>query len=227
MELSLSVIDSGIGISAELMPHIFELFTQGERGSSVPGLGIGLALARRLVEMHGGQIDAQSDGSGTGSEFVIRLPLSATDVQPRGGEQSAVRALARRVVVIDDNHDAANATAMLVEALGGESRVAYDGISGIREVLAYRPEVVLLDIGMPGFDGYETCARIRCELGRGVIVVALTGFGREQDRDKALQSGFDAHLTKPVDPKELARLLGKLLVDPDVNGPGRHPSGPQ
>ena len=219
MELSLSVIDSGIGISAELLPHIFELFTQGNRGSSVPGLGIGLSLARRLVEMHGGQIDARSDGPGTGSEFVVRLPLSATDVQPRSAEQIAVRNLARRVVVIDDNHDAANATAMLVEELGGECRVAYDGISGFHEVLAYRPEIVLLDIGMPGLDGYETCSRIRRELGRGVIVVALTGFGQEQDRDKAVRYGFDAHLTKPADPGELARLLSKLCVDPHVDAP--------
>ena len=220
MELSLWVIDSGIGMSAELLPHIFKLFTQGARGSSVPGLGIGLALARQLVEMQGGQIGARSDGPGTGSEFVIKLPLSATDVQPRGAEQTTVRTLARRVLVIDDNHDAANATAMLVDALGGECRVAYDGISGIRAVLAYRPEIVLLDIGMPGLDGYETCSRIRSKLGRGVIVVALTGFGREQDRDKAFQSGFDAHLTKPVDPKELARLLSELPVGPDVNAPG-------
>ncbi len=226
MELSLSVIDSGIGISAELLPHVFELFLQGERASSLSGLGIGLALARRLVEMHGGQIDARSNGPGTGSEFVIRVPLSSTHVQPLGAEQTTVRALARRVVVIDDNHDAANATAMLVEELGGECRVAYDGTSGVREVLAYRPEIVLLDIGMPGLDGYETCSRIRRELGRGVIVVALTGFGQEQDRDKVFRSGFDAHLTKPADPKELARLLGELSVDPQVNAPGRGSSDP-
>jgi len=226
MELSLSVIDSGIGISAELLPHIFELFTQGDRGSSLPGLGIGLALARRLVEMHGGQIAGRSNGLGKGSEFVIRLPLSATDVQPRSAEQITVRTLARRVVVIDDNRDAANATAMLVEELGGECRVAYDGISGVHEVLAYRPEIVLLDIGMPGLDGYETCFRIRRELGRGVIVVALTGFGQEQDRDKAVRSGFDAHLTKPADPKELTRLLSELPVDPHVNAPRRDSSDP-
>ena len=180
-----------------------------------------MALARELVEMHGGRIDARSDGPGTGTELVIRLPVSATEVQPRGAEPITARNLARRVVVIDDNHDASNTTAMLVEALGGECRVAYDGISGVHEVLAYRPEIVLLDIGMPGLDGYETCSRIRRELGHRVIVVALTGFGREHDRDKALQSGFDAHLMKPVDPKELARLLSELPVDPDVNAQSR------
>ena len=221
VELSLSVIDSGIGISEELLPHIFEMFTQGERGSSQPGLGIGLALARRLVEMHGGRIDVRSAGPGTGSEFVIRLPHSATNLQPPSAEQISGRTLARRVVVIDDNHDAANVTAMLVQALGGECRIAYDGISGVQEVLAYRPEIVLLDIGMPGFDGYETCSRIRRELGRDVIVVALTGFGQEQDRDKAARSGFDAHLTKPAEPTELARLLGELSVDSHVNAPCR------
>ena len=226
MELYLSVSDSGIGISAELLPHIFEMFTQGERGSSQPGLGIGLALARRLVEMHGGRIDARSAGPGTGSEFVIRLPHSATEVQPPCAEQITGRNLARRVMVIDDNHDAANVTAMLVQALGGECRVAYDGITGVQEVLAYRPEIVLLDIGMPGLDGYEVCGRIRRELGRGVIVVALTGFGQEQDRDKAARSGFDAHLTKPADPKELARLLSKLPGDPHSSDPlwGRKPT---
>ena len=226
MELSLSVIDSGIGISAELLPHIFEMFTQGERGSSQPGLGIGLALARRLVEMHGGRIDVRSDGPGRGSEFVIRLPFSATEVQPPGAEQITVRTLARRVVVIDDNRDAADVTAMLVQALGGECRTAYDGISGVREVLAYRPDIVLLDIGMPGFDGYETCARIRHELGRGVVVVALTGFGQEQDRDKAARSGFDAHMTKPAEPKELARLLSELPVDPRVHASRKDSSDP-
>ncbi len=226
MELYLSVIDSGIGISAELLPHVFEMFTQGERGSSQPGLGIGLALARRLVEMHGGQIDVRSDGPGRGSEFVIRLPFSATEVQLPGAEQITVRTLARRVVVIDDNRDAADVTAMLVQALGGECRTAYDGMSGVREVLAYRPDIVLLDIGMPGFDGYETCARIRHELGRGVVVVALTGFGQEQDRDKAARSGFDAHMTKPAEPKELARLLSELPVDPRVHASRKDSSDP-
>ena len=227
MELNLSVTDSGIGISAELLPHIFKLFTQGEGGSSLPGLGIGLALARRLVEMHGGQIDARSDGPRTGSEFVIRLPLSVTDAPRRSAEEITIQTLARRVVVIDDNRDAADTTAMLVEVLGGECRVAYDGTSGVHEVLAYRPEIVLLDIAMRGLDGYETCSRIRRELGRGVNVVALTGYGRGQDRDKALQSGFDAHLTKPVDPKELARLLSELPVHPDVNAPSEDSSDPQ
>ena len=225
-ELSLSVIDSGVGISTEVLPHIFKLFTQGESGSSLPGLGVGLALARRLVEMHGGRIEARSGGPGTGSEIVVRLPLSATDLQPRVAEQTTVLTIARRVVIIDDNHDAANVTAMLVEELGGECRVAYDGISGVREVLAYLPEIVLLDIGMPGLDGYETCSRIRRELGRGVIVVALTGFGQEQDRDKAFRSGFDAHLTKPANPKELARLLSELPVHPHLNAPRRDSSDP-
>ena len=131
------------------------------------------------------------------------------------------------MVVIDDNHDATNLTAMLIETLGGECRLAYDGISVMREVLAYRPEVVLVDIGMPGLDGYETCSRIRRELGRSLFVVALTGFGQEQDRVKAIQSGFDVHLTKPVDPKELARLLSELPVDYDLHPPSRNSSDPQ
>ena len=224
--LSLSIIDSGIGISPELLPHIFDLFTQGDRGSAQPGLGIGLALARRIMAMHDGEIEVLSDGPGTGSQFVIRLPVAVTDVAPRTAEAIGARSLGRRVLVIDDNHDAANATAMLVDALGGESRVVYDGLSGVREALSYRPDVVLLDIGMPGFDGYQTCARIRQALGRDVTVIALTGFGQEHDRQQAVRAGFDAHLTKPADPRELAKLLGELPVNPDVKTP-RNSSEPQ
>jgi CheY-like chemotaxis protein len=212
-ELALSVSDSGIGIRREFLPRVFDLFSQADGGSSQAGLGIGLALARRLVEMHGGEIEARSEGPGRGSEFVIRLPVCTQSPPARAPEASSPHRIDCRVMVIDDNRDAANVMAMLVEELGGVCRTAYDGESGVREALAYRPHVVLLDIGMPGVDGFETCGRIRRELGNDVVVVALTGFGQQQDKERTAQYGFDAHLTKPADPTALEKLLRQCGSD--------------
>ena len=206
-ELALSVSDSGIGIPREFLPRVFDLFSQGDGGSSQAGLGIGLALARRLVEMQGGKIEARSEGPGRGSEFVIRVPLSTQSPGPGAAETRISHRVDCRVMVIDDNRDAANVMAMLIEELGGDCRTAYDGDSGVRDVLTYQPDLVLLDIGMPGLDGFETCKRIRRELGNGVVVVAVTGFGQQQDKDRATRDGFDAHLTKPADPAALEKLL--------------------
>ena len=206
-ELALSVTDSGIGIPETFLPRVFELFTQGDRGPSQTGLGIGLALARRLIEMHGGRIDVRSDGPGHGSEFTIRLSVASGSPQDSPAETPGREGVDCRVIVIDDNRDAAVMMAMLVEELGGECKTADDGESGLREMLDYRPDVVLLDIGMPGVDGYETCRRIRSDFGNQVVVVALTGFGQEQDKEKAARAGFSAHLTKPADPAALAHLL--------------------
>jgi CheY-like chemotaxis protein len=207
--LALSVTDSGIGIPAEFQPHVFDLFTQGARGSSEPGLGIGLALARRLIDMHGGQIEVQSKGAGHGSEFIIRMPVSTQVLRAHAPEAIGGREVDCRVMVIDDNYDAAIVLAMLVEELGGDCRTASDAEAGLREMLTYRPHLVLLDIDMPGMDGYETCRRIRRDFGDGVAVVALTGFGQEQDKARAANAGFNAHLTKPADPAALADLLGQ------------------
>jgi signal transduction histidine kinase/ActR/RegA family two-component response regulator len=206
-ELALSVTDSGIGIPADLQPRVFDLFTQGTRATSEPGLGIGLALARRLVEMHGGQIGVTSQWPGGGSTFTIRLPVSTQVAPAVAAEATRTHGINCRVVVIDDNRDAAMAMAMLIEELGGECRTAFDGASGLREVLAYRPDLVLLDIGMPGLDGYETCRRIRRDLGNEVMVVALTGFGQSKDKETSDGAGFSAHLTKPADPEALTGLL--------------------
>ncbi len=205
--VSISVVDSGIGISPELLPRVFDLFTQGEPRSSQPGLGIGLALARRLVELHAGRLDARSDGHGRGSEFVIQLPLTTTQPAPATERRADEHRLERRILVIDDNKDAANATAMLVEEMGGDARVAYDGESALEMLQAYQPEVILLDIGMRGLDGYETGQQIRRLLGNRVLLVALTGFGQVQDKEKATRAGFDAHLTKPADGAALAAVL--------------------
>ena len=206
-ELTLSVSDSGSGISPEFLPRAFDLFAQGD--TSHPGLGIGLALARRLVEMHGGTIDVLSEGPDRGSEFVIRLPVSNAPLPERPADSTDSDRIDCRVMVIDDNRDAASTLAMLVEELGGECRSAYDGESGLREVLRYRPDVVLLDIGMAGPDGYEICRRIRQQIGDDVMLVAVTGFGQQQDKDEAHHAGFNAHLTKPADLDRLKRLLAR------------------
>jgi CheY-like chemotaxis protein len=209
-ELIVTVADSGMGISGEALPKVFDLFTQGEGNSArhQGGLGIGLALSRRLMELHGGSIDAQSAGPGLGSSFTVRLPVapavvdaSATEA-PRDGAR-----VHRRAVVIDDNKDAADTTAMLVSVMGGDVRVAYDGESGVREVVAFHPDVVFLDLGMPGMDGFETCRRIRREVGDETMIVALTGWGQDQDKRETKRAGFDVHLTKPADPLVLERLL--------------------
>ena len=205
--VSISVEDSGVGISPELLPRVFDLFTQGETRSPQPGLGIGLALARRLVELHAGRLDGHSEGAGRGSEFSIQLPLATTQSMPATKRRADDRRLERRILVIDDNEDAANATAMLIEEMGGEARVAYNGEGALDMLLEFKPEMILLDIGMQGLDGYETCHRIRRVLGDGVLLVALTGFGQKQDKEQATRAGFDAHLTKPADGAALAAIL--------------------
>ncbi len=212
-ELVLRVGDSGVGIPTEMLPRVFDLFVQGDQPAqrSPAGLGIGLALARRLVELHGGRIEARSEGADRGSEFIIRLPLRDHAIRDIPSPPSPVAAgTARRVVIIDDHEDAAETLAMLVQELGGASRTAHDGATGLQCVLDFRPDVVLLDIGMPGMDGYETCRRIRQEpSGSDVFIVALTGWGQQQDQQHARDAGFDTHLTKPADPVVLARVLSE------------------
>ena len=211
-QVSISVIDSGIGMSPELLPRVFDLFTQGETRSSQPGLGIGLALARRLVELHDGRLDARSEGHGRGSEFVIQLPLAANQSVAVSEKRADLERLERRILVIDDNQDAANSTAMLIETMGGAARVAYDGDSALAMLEEFQPEVILVDIGMRGVDGYETCQRIREVLGNRALIVALTGFGQDQDKEKATRAGFDAHLTKPADGAALAGILASRAL---------------
>jgi CheY-like chemotaxis protein len=224
-ELVLSVSDSGVGIPTDMLPRVFDLFVQGESPADRPhsGLGIGLALARRLMDLHGGTIQASSDGPGRGSTFTIRLPVAgdaSLEHDGAGGRESRAT-ISSRVLVIDDNVDAADTTAMLVEALGGSAAVAYDGESGLTRATAFQPHVVLLDLGMPGIDGYETCRRMRRSLGSQVFMVALTGWGQEQDKDEALRAGFDAHLTKPADPAALEQLLE--ATEPRAGMPQRNP----
>lgn len=206
------VRDDGIGIAPEALPHIFELFVQGgeARQHAPGGLGIGLALASRLVHMHGGVLDARSTGVGQGSEFCVTLPRAglrdALAAQADGARADAALALLpqRRVLVADDNVDAAETTAMLLQAWGSEVAVVYDGEAAVREAERLRPAVVVLDLGMQGVDGYEACRRIRAQpWGMTMTVVALSGWGREEDQRRSAKAGFDLHLTKPVDAQRL------------------------
>ena len=207
----LRVSDTGIGISTELLPNIFDLFTQAERSldRSQGGLGIGLSLVRQLVELHKGTVEAHSI-LGQGSEFVVRLPVmsallqlpSSPALKTNPGNEKC------RVLVVDDNIDAAQSLAMLVEISGHETQVAYDGPSALKTALTWQPDVVLLDIGLPGLNGYEVAMRIRQESKRkDIVLVALTGYGQESDRKKSQDAGFDHHLVKPADFDEVERIL--------------------
>lgn len=214
-EAIVRVRDTGVGIRAELLPRIFDLFTQVDRSIGRPqgGLGIGLSLARHLVRMHDGRIEARSEGEGHGSEFLVVLPIA--DQGPRGASaESAVLprvSAAQRVLVVDDNHDAADAFAMLLQAMGADVRTAYDGLAAISESSRWHPDVVFLDLGMPDMDGFAVAARLRLDPQLSdVALVALTGWGQRSIRQRTDEAGFDAHLVKPVDGDTLATLLDSL-----------------
>jgi PAS domain S-box-containing protein len=214
-EAVIRVADSGIGIPAALLGRIFDLFTQGDATSerAQGGLGIGLALARRLTEMHGGTIGAFSEGPGRGSEFVVRFPLSHAAAESDRPPMLTAPRVRSRALIIDDNRDAATTMSMFVEELGGSALATHDGASGLAAIEEFRPDIVFMDIGMPGLDGYEVCRRIRqMPSQRHVVLVAVTGWGQAQDKRRALEVGFDAHLTKPVDPDAVAQLLAGAIV---------------
>jgi len=208
-----SVRDSGIGIPAAMLPRIFEMFSQGDRSleRSQGGLGIGLSLVRRLVELHGGSVAARSEGDSRGSEFVVRLPLLASGAPlpaPPAAAAPPARPVRRRVLVVDDNRDSAASLAMVLELMGSETRTAYDGPSAIELAERFRPELVILDIGLPKLNGYDTCRYIRSQpWGAEIVMVALTGWGQEEDKRRSAEAGFSLHLVKPVDPVQLERLM--------------------
>jgi PAS domain S-box-containing protein len=205
--------DTGVGMPADLLPKVFELFTQGDRSldRAQGGLGIGLTLVYRLVTLHGGSVEAASEGSGLGSEFTIRLPLLEVPApsRPRPAQREERRAeSSRRVLVVDDNRDAAETLELLLQLWGHEVRSAYDGDEALSRVEEFQPDVVLLDIGLPGMSGYEVARHIRalpeC---RDVMIVAVTGYGHESDRHQSQEAGFDQHLVKPVQPEILRDLI--------------------
>ena len=219
-DVEIRVRDTGIGIPAEVLPKIFDLFTQLDQRMERPqsGLGIGLALVRRLVQMHGGSVSAHSEGAGRGSEFVICLPLMTPAVLPAVGDQltaeyQAARPQHRRILVADDNLDALESLAALLALNGHEVHRAQDGAAALQAAMRHRPEVIFLDIGMPQMDGYEVARRIRAhEWGKELLLIAVTGWGQESDRQRSFAAGFDFHLVKPVDLEKLNQLLSKVSV---------------
>ncbi len=215
--VAISVKDNGIGIPDSMLGGIFDMFTQVDRSleRAHGGLGIGLTIVKRLIEMHGGIVEAHSEGHGRGSEFVVRQPISAAPAQEMksgDGEEEAVPTIPRRrILIVDDNKDAASSLAMLLKILGHETQVAHEGQKALDIVATYRPEIVLLDIGMPKMSGYDVCRRIRERpKGGDVLIVAVTGWGQEEDRRKAEEAQFDGHMVKPVDPQALIKLLAEL-----------------
>jgi CheY-like chemotaxis protein len=196
--LLVSVRDNGHGIPASMLALVFEPFAQVDRERGAGGLGIGLTLVRRLVELHGGTVEARSEGLGAGAEFLVRLPASAlaAAAPPQVQPVAATRSLGR-ILVVDDSPDSGDTTALVLQALGAEVRSACDGAAALALLDSFRPQVMLVDIGMPGMAG-------------GIVLIAMTGWGQEEDRRKSREAGFDHHLVKPMDFDRLERLLNDL-----------------
>ena len=222
-EIVISVRDNGIGIDEAMLPDLFRIFSQqrGTQGGSQEGLGIGLSLVQGLIELHGGSVGAHSDGPGKGSEFIVRLPM-AVDTPAEGAgivESDEVRPTSARyrLLIADDNRDCADSLAMLLQVMGHEVETAYAGDQAVEIAERMRPDAILLDLGMPKLDGYETCRTIRTKpWGREVVLIALTGLGQEEDRRRTQEASFDLHLVKPVDSADLLKVLASVL-GPDNN----------
>jgi CheY-like chemotaxis protein len=229
--VTLSVRDTGAGIPHDMLPRVFDLFTQIDRTANrgQGGLGIGLTLVKSIVGLHSGRVEARSGGPGRGSEFVVNLPRASTGRDAglaRVPGRPATALAPRRVLVVDDNRDAAESLGMLLGLLGAEVQVAFDGPQALAAFDAHEPQVVLLDIGMPEMDGFEVARRIRRRLtGRDVALIALTGWGQEKDRQRSRSAGFDHHLIKPVEVEVLQALL-RSLEPRQPRAPDRAPHGP-
>jgi PAS domain S-box-containing protein len=211
-EVVVTVRDNGIGIPAAALPNIFDMFSQVDRSveRSTGGLGIGLALVKGLVEMHGGTVTADSPGEGRGSTFTLRLPVTEGQPAPAGpGVEDGPHATGRRILVVDDNRDGADSLAMMLRLLGNETKTANDGVEALAEAEQFRPEVILMDVGMPRLNGLDATRRIREQpWGQAMTIIALTGWGQENDRQRSREAGCDGHLVKPVNIGELERVLG-------------------
>jgi CheY-like chemotaxis protein len=206
----ISVRDTGIGIASDLLRHVFDLFVQGGRAieRKQGGLGIGLTLVHRLVELHGGTAEATSAGAGQGSTFTVRLPAVAAPVETALPAAPSDGRRARRVLLVEDNDDARQVMVLTLEDAGHEVYEASDGPTGLAVALRERPDVAIIDVGLPGLNGYEVAERIRAAPeAHGMLLIALTGYGRPEDRRKATAAGFDRHLVKPIDFDQLERVL--------------------
>jgi CheY-like chemotaxis protein/PAS domain-containing protein len=226
-ELVICVKDQGIGIPPEKLESVFEMFSQLDRSleRTAGGLGIGLYIVKRLVEMHGGSVTARSEGPGTGSEFALRLPVvvePSISIEPAMPTPATATAPSRerpRILVVDDNTDAARTMSILLRAYGYVTQAAHDGLEAIEVAERFNPHVILLDIGLPKLNGYEVCQQIRSQQwGKEMFVVAVTGWGQEEDKRRAEDCGFDAHIVKPVEPVQLVALLNKLVSERDQRG---------
>jgi CheY-like chemotaxis protein/nitrogen-specific signal transduction histidine kinase len=217
--VTILVRDTGIGIPATALPTIFDMFTQVDETveRSQGGLGIGLTLVKRLVELHGGRVVAESPGVGRGAVFTVQLPIAprrdAAEPAPPP-RQRRDHTIMKRVLVADDNRDAAESMGMLLRLMGNEVRTVHDGVQAVEEAEAFQPDVILLDIGMPRLNGYEAARRIRGQQwSEAATLVALTGWGQEEDKRRATEAGFDKHFTKPVNPADLERLIAEAHAD--------------
>ncbi|HET6725079.1 MAG TPA: ATP-binding protein [Gammaproteobacteria bacterium] len=218
-EAVITVRDDGIGIAPDKLSRIFEMFSQiaDAEGRTRSGLGIGLSLVRRLVEMHGGHVAVRSEGEGHGSEFEVRLPRLPEDAEADADEPRIVDGhLKRRVLVVDDNHDVADSLGMMLELMDCDVRTAYDGFDALEAATEFKPHVVFLDVGLPELDGYEVARRLRARPGTaGAALVALSGWGETRHRERAREAGFNHHFVKPPDPAAIEKLLGEIpLVAP-------------
>jgi CheY-like chemotaxis protein len=226
-ELEISIRDDGIGLTPESLPGLFTMFSQVNSAidRAEGGLGIGLALVKGLVTLHGGRVEARSEGLGRGSEFVIHLPhkvlAPATAVTQDDNEGAANASAVRRghILVADDNRDAAESLALVLRFSGYQVSIAFGGAEALETASRERPRAAIIDIGMPGMSGHEVARRMRLEAwGRNAVLIALTGWGQEQDKQAAKAAGFDEHLTKPVDPEAVERILDKLLGQAPAEG---------
>jgi signal transduction histidine kinase/ActR/RegA family two-component response regulator len=209
-----TISDSGAGIEPAMLSRVFEMFTQlqAHRDRTHGGLGIGLTLARRLVELHGGTIEGASEGPGRGSSFTVRLPLArAAEPEDVAGGAADATARACRILVAEDNPDSAEMMRLMLEVKGHNVRIAADGVDAVALAETFEPQIAFLDIGMPRMDGYEAARRIRSRLGRGVRLVALTGWGQDEDKRRSREAGFDHHLTKPPEPETLDHLIAECV----------------
>jgi CheY-like chemotaxis protein len=215
------VQDQGRGIPADERERVFDLFYQGDRhaGAVPQGLGLGLTLVKRLVEMHGGSVEVTSEGDGRGARFGVWLPVLDDAVAPPPPQPREPLASGPwRILVADDNRDSADSLAMLLQLDGHQVRVAYDGEQALESAADGWPQVALLDIGMPHLDGLQVAARLRARPGgRDLVLIAATGWGQEEDRRRSMTSGFDAHLVKPLEPAALLRVMASLTAHADLH----------